>query len=230
MEKPIYNFILDILFPKFCINCGLEKDYLCYDCFFLIEILEKQHCPFCNKPNSKTCPECKKTKSLDGLFCAASYDNFIVKKIISQFKYEPFIKDLAKTISFLIIIHLLRSNRINSFSGFFLAPVPLYKSKIRRRGFNQSEEIAKELSKILNIPVLKSALKRIKNTAPQVNLDKEKRQENIKGAFLCTDNVKDKKMLLVDDVFTTGSTMEECAKILKENRAKEVWGITLAKG
>ena len=222
------DFILDILFPKFCASCGLEGNYLCYDCFYLIEILDRQYCPFCNSPNLRTCPSCD--KNLNGLFCAASYQNFIVKKMISEFKYEPFVRDLSKILSYLIIIHLLNSNRIIFLNDFSLIPVPLYRKKLRQRGFNQSEEIAKELSSVFKIPLLKNALIKTKNTDSQVDLKKEEREENLKDAFICSDEVRNKKILLVDDVFTTGSTMEECAKILKKAGAKEVWGVAVAKG
>lgn len=224
------NFILDILFPKFCVNCGLEGDYLCYDCLSLIEIADRQYCPFCNKRTLKACPKCK--KNLSGLFCAAPYQNFIIKKLIRQFKYDPLVKDLSKILAKLIVIHLFNSHKISFFNDFVLVPVPLFRKKMKQRGFNQSEEIAKELSRIFKIPILKDALLKIKNTASQVDLEKEERQENIKGAFSCinTEIIKGRKVALVDDVYTTGETMEECAKTLKESGAKEVWGIAVAKG
>ena len=87
------KLILDLLFPKFCINCGKEESYLCQDCFSLVDIAERQYCPFCSSPkvviDGKTCNYCKKSKQLSGLYCATSYNNFIAKKMINQFKYEP---------------------------------------------------------------------------------------------------------------------------------------------
>jgi len=232
----IKEFILDILFPKFCLNCGREGNYLCQDCFSLIDVLERQYCPFCKLPkivlDGKTCPTCRKSKKLNGLYCASSYNNFIVKKMINQLKYEPYCKELSKPLSSLIIAHLTLLNKLKSFDSFVLIPVPLYKKKIKQRGFNQAEEISRELSKNLKIPVINDALVKIKQTPAQVELEKEERERNVKGVFFCPnpDLVRHRKILLVDDVLTTGATMEECALILKKTGAKEVWGIVVARG
>jgi len=243
----IKNFLLDLLFPKFCISCGKEGSYLCQDCFSLIDILERQYCPFCPQPkvviDGKTCNFCKRSKSLNGLYCAASYNNFIVKKLINQFKYEPYIKELSKPLSFLIIAHFINLNKVENFQdftprffqksgGFILVPIPLHKKKLKKRGFNQASEIAKELSRILKIPFFDNILIKIKQTPAQMELKKEEREKNIKGIFLCQkpETIQRRKILLVDDVFTTGSTMEECAFILKKAGAKEVWGIVVARG
>ena len=115
----------------------------------------------------------------------------------------------------------------------FLSLSSFFKSTwLKERGFNQSEEIAKELSKILEIPALNDVLIKTKQTFNQVDLKKEERERNIKGAFFCQKRelIANRKILLVDDVFTTGSTMEESARILKEAGAAQVWGITVARG
>jgi len=110
------EFLVDLLFPKFCINCGREGSYLCQDCLSLIDILEIQYCPFCALPkiviDGKTCNSCKNSKRLTGLYCATSYDNFIVKKTINQLKYEPYIKELSKSLASLIIAHLISLNKL----------------------------------------------------------------------------------------------------------------------
>jgi len=230
------EFFLDFLFPKFCISCGKEGSYLCQDCFSLIDILERQYCPFCSRPkiviDGKTCNFCKRSKSLNGLYCAASYNNFIVKKLINQFKYEPYIKELSKPLSSLIVAHLINLDKVENFQDYILVPIPLHKKKLKKRGFNQAGEVAKELSRILKIPFFDDILIKIKQTTAQMELKKEEREKNIKGIFLCQkpEIIQRKKILLVDDVFTTGSTMEESALILKRAGAKEVWGIVVARG
>lgn len=230
------EFILDILFPRFCVNCGKEGNYLCEDCFYLIDIFDILYCPFCRAKavsDGKTCQSCeRKGKKLSGLFCATSYENPIIKKLVSEFKYPPYVKDMAKTLSFLIIMHLINSKNILEVKGFSLVSVPLHKSKLRQRGYNQSEELAKELSKILKIPVLGNVLAKNKKTPAQMELKREERLKNIYGTFACVkpESVKNQKILLVDDVFTTGSTMEECASVLKSASAGEVRGIVLARG
>jgi len=230
------EFFLDFLFPKFCISCGKEGSYLCQDCFSLIDILERQYCPFCPQPkvviDGKTCNFCKRSKSLNGLYCAASYNNFIIKKLINQFKYEPYIKELSKPLSFLIVAHLINLDKAENFQDYIFVPIPLHKKKLKKRGFNQASEIAKELSRILKIPFFDDILIKIKQTPAQMELKKEEREKNIKGIFLCQkpEIIQRKKILLVDDVFTTGSTMEESALTLKRAGAKEVWGIVVARG
>jgi len=230
---------LNLLFPLYCINCQGEKDYLCQDCFSLIDIQNNQYCPFCNPAkivfDGKTCYSCRKSKKLTGLFCAASYQNFIIKKLISQFKYEPYIKELAKPLAVLIIQHFQALDYPPPFfkdrAGFVLMPVPLHKKRLKMRGFNQAEEIALQLSLFFKMPLISDCLLKTKQTLHQAQLSKKERTDNVKSAFVCQNKnlIKEKKILLVDDVFTTGSTMEECARVLKDSGAKEVWGIAAAR-
>jgi len=230
------ELFLDILFPKFCLNCEREGSYLCSDCQSLIDIMDRQYCPFCFPPkvvfDGKTCSYCRQNKNLSGLFFAASYDNFIVKKLIHQFKYQPYLKKLAEPLSCLIITYLNIINKTDFFNDFVLLAVPAHKRKLKQRGFNPAKEIAKEISGFLKIPIIENGLTKIKQTPAQVELKKEERGRNILGVFSCPnpDLIKDKKILLVDDVFTTGATMEECARVLQAASAKEVWGMVVARG
>ena len=126
---------------------------------------------------------------------------------------------------------LAKNNTENIWNESILIPVPMEKKKMKNRGYNQSEELAKELSKILQIPLSLNNLIKIKQTLPQIKLSAKERQENLKNAFSINnpEELKNKKIFLVDDVYTTGSTMEECAKTLKESGAKQVWGIAIAR-
>jgi competence protein ComFC len=231
----IKDFILDILFPPFCLNCQKEGSYLCPDCRSLVDIINVGYCPFCRPPkivfDNKTCGFCRQSKKLNGLFSATAYQNFIIKRAISQFKYPPYVKKLSKPLSSLIIEYFQSLEQQLNFKDAVLIPVPLAKKKIKLRGFNQSEEIAKELSLFWEIPLVSGSLLKIKETLPQIELSEKERKENVKGAFLCQHPtlIKNRKIFLVDDVFTTGATMEECARVLKNSGAKEVWGITVAR-
>ncbi len=207
------------------------------DCLSLIEISENQYCPFCFPPKitkqGKTCPNCKKQHFLDGLICATSFDNKIIKQAIHLFKYPPFLKELSKPLSCLIINQLKLLNNITSyFSDFVFVPIPIAKKRMLFRGFNQSQELAKEISIFLNIETKNILTKKI-NTPPQTTLSKNQRIKNILNVFSTDKSFENagsnKKILLVDDVFTTGSTINEAARILKENGAKEVWAITIAR-
>lgn len=239
MEKfvsSLKNFILDILFPRFCLNCSKEGNYLCPDCASLISISDRQYCPFCSEPKivfgGRTCPRCRRTKKLSGLYYATSYADFLPRKIIKKFKYEPFAKELAEPLSSLIISYLINLNKLADFADFFTIPIPSHRKKLKQRGFNPAEEIGKKITKVLKIPLLNEVLVKTKPTAAQADLQREERLENIKGVFHCQrpELIAGKKILLIDDVFTTGATMEECATELKKAGAKEVWGMAVARG
>jgi len=230
----IKNFLIETLFPKSCIGCQKEGFWLCEDCIFTLEIQNWCLCPICQKRvlNFKTCPNCKSKTKLNGLFIPLSYENLLVKKTIRLFKYEPFLKELYLPLSYIIISHL-NLIECNIFDDkFVIIPVPLYKSRLKWRGYNQAELIAKELSSVLRISFDKNNLIKIKNTPPQAELIQEDRFKNVTNVFLCQnpENIKNKKVLLIDDIYTTGTTMEECAKILKQSGAKEVWGLVVARG
>ena len=231
------KFFLDTLFPQFCLGCQREGNLVCYDCLMSIEISEYQYCPFCRKPKrvfeKGTCSLHRKM-NLDGLFVATSYQNPLAKRMIVSFKYEPYLKTLAKPLAFLIISHFLLSEKEKIFrplENSLLLPIPLSFYKKRRRGFNQAEEIGKYLSEFFKVPLLSNNLIKIKKTQPQVELKKEERIKNIQGAFKVRRpaEIQGKKIFLIDDVFTTGATMEEATRVLKIAGAREVWGIAVAR-
>jgi ComF family protein len=203
------NFFLDLIFPKFCLGCKREGNFLCQDCFSTLEILTSHQ-----KFNGK---------NLADLYFPVNYENFLVKKLISNFKYPPLIRELKKELALVIISHFLLLDKKPNFSDFVLVPIPLSKKKLKWRGFNQAEEIAKELADFLKIPLILDCLIKIKETRDQVELSEKERRKNVKGVFFV------RNVLLVDDVFTTGATMEEAARVLKETGAKKIVGIVVAK-
>jgi ComF family protein len=237
MEKK--EFLLELLFPKHCLNCQKEGAWLCSDCASLSDVNPHAFCPSCRPPkivaDNRTCPYCKRKGGLNGLFSACSWQNFVVRKIISQYKYEPFVKELAQPLSSLILQHLKLLDYPPAFlrdrAGFVLVPVPLQIKRLKWRGFNQAEEIGKILTQFIKIPFLSDVLQKTKETPPQMELSADLRQENIKGVFMCqnVNLIINKKILLLDDVYTTGSTMNECSRVLRQAGAKEVWGITVAR-
>jgi ComF family protein len=230
--SPVKNFFIDLLFPKHCISCNREGTFLCQDCFSLIEPNPFQYC-LCSKPQrvieKGKCGRCR-DRRLSGLYSAADFKQEILKNCIHKFKYGPYIKDLSYPLSYLIILHF-EALKKKLPAGSVLIPVPLFSKKERERGFNQSEEISKILSRAWQIELISGNLLKTKNTPAQAGLGKEKRGENLLGAFRLKNEsaVKERIIYLVDDVYTTGATMEECARTLKEAGAKQVWGITVAR-
>lgn len=219
--------IWDILFPKKCINCGREGQYLCEDCLSLIEINPFNYC-LCEKLEKRNkCKNCQ-DRSLDKILSATSFKNKIVKEAIHKFKYG-YIEELSVPLSLLILNHL-QAIDCQIDKNFVIVPVPIHIKKKRRRGFNQSEEIAKIISSSTTIP-LSTTLIKTKETKPQMELSRAERIENIKDCFRIKDKneIKNKTILLIDDVYTTGTTMDQCAKTLKENGAREVWGLTITR-
>lgn len=246
------DFLLNLFFPRFCLGCQKEGAYLCDDCRTLLDIAEFNYC-LCNTkplrlPAGQKIGKCQRchgpegTPKLSGLYFALPYkEKQLTRKLIHQFKYRPYLKDLSKTLANILIEHFIISgkNTDDIWDNSVLIPVPLDRKKLKERGYNQSEELAKELSKILQIPVISDILIKIKITKPQMELSKEQRGKNLEGAFAISHCGKGnsptkqfivgKKIFLVDDVYTTGSTMEECAKTLKEAGVKSVWGIAIAR-
>jgi ComF family protein len=233
-RNKILQFLSDALFPKFCFKCQKEGSYLCEDCLATLDINPNCFC-LCEKPNiiseATKCRKCS-GKFLDGLYFSSSYKNNLVKRLIQKLKYEPYAKELASTLALLIITHFNLMQKTFSGENFILVPTPLSKKKLKKRGFNQSEEIAKELAKNLNIPLLSGCLVKNKETLNQMELKKEERLKNVKNAFSVKNSeaIKNKNILLIDDVYTTGATMEECARVLKQAGAGKVFGVTVARG
>lgn len=242
------NFVLDLLFPKVCFSCGRENSYICPACLEKIEINNHSRCFVCGKrsPGNRTCQECGRKTNLTGVFIASSWDNQTLRQLIYEYKYR-FVKDLAKPLS-QIIIRYLETNKLTSCptNELVFVPVPLHRQRLQWRGFNQAELLIKEVADYFEAP-LAQLLERTRDTQPQVEIKKrQERKNNIKEAFLLAKNVaslrtkglvfdnlpllKEKIVIIVDDISTTGSTLEECAATLKPLKPKEIWGLVLARG
>lgn len=218
MWKKIKNSLLNIIFPKFCFGCQKEESYLCQDCESVLDI--------------NMFHQTYSTQNLQDLYWAASYQSPLMKNLIKRFKYEPFVKELAENFSGLIVSHLQLIEKVNIFSDFIIIPIPIERKRLKWRGFNQSEEVGRHLAEFLKIPLVTGYLIKTKSTLPQAELSNKERKNNIKGIFKIENSkmIEGKKILLIDDVYTTGATMEEAAAALKTARVKEVTGITIVRG
>ncbi|OGH02872.1 MAG: hypothetical protein A2798_00360 [Candidatus Levybacteria bacterium RIFCSPHIGHO2_01_FULL_37_17] len=227
--------LLDLIFPKRCVNCGKSGEYVCSNCFTFISFDVKKLCLVCDKPtyNSLTHPRCINRYSIDGCFSAISY-NKIAQKLIYSFKYKPYLSDLKTFLSELFIESIIQNEDFVNLvekSEFIFIPIPLSSSKLRKRGYNQSEILSTALSKKFKIPA-QNLLVRTKDTQNQFKLKRKERELNIKGAFeLDARSLKldARNIFLVDDVVTTGATLKEAANVLKRAGAKQVFGLTLAR-
>jgi ComF family protein len=236
--RPIRTFILDTLFPISCLECSRENFWLCPDCLAKIRLQEIQVCPVCEKEitlGGLQCQLCRtfSKNDLNGLISAARYDLSALKQLIRNLKYR-FVADSAHPLGSLMAKSFFRSDLP---LPALIVPVPLHPRRLRWRGFNQSELLARELSHNLATPLLipvENILMREKYNKPQMEIKNyPDRLKNVKGIFCALDSarqkLKNKTVLLVDDIATTGATLQECAKILKENGAKKVFAIVVAR-
>lgn len=233
----ILDFLLDLIFPKKCFGCKVERVYLCQSCLENIPLIDKFSCPICQRLSlyGQTCENCRRKTYLTGIIFASFYKTPVLKELIHSFKYE-FVKELAKPLAKLLIKIITNSQFLLHlpcpFSDVLLIPVPLHRKKMIFRGFNQAELIAWELAKEFGLILENNVLIKTKNTVSQTDLKEEKRKINVKDAFevINKKEIKGKIIFLIDDVVTTGTTLNEAAKVLKEAGAKEVWGLAVVKG
>ena len=214
MIKKIFNYLLSLIFPIECISCKEEDTYLCTKCLNKIDINHD----FKFKKN---------LKYIDKVHSATKYDNKLLQIAIHYFKFR-YIKELVVPLS-KIIIKYLEQEKIE-LTDYMLIPIPLHKKRYLERGFNQSELIATQLAKHFNLQIANNVLIRSLNTPHQVGLNKKKRLNNLNEAFkvLKPELIKDKKIILIDDVVTTGSTLEEVAKTLIKAKVSNIIAITIA--
>lgn len=227
--------LLDFLFPRRCLGCGQWGEYFCSQCLNRLSLNSQRVCPVCEKPSigGLTHPKCFTPQSLDGLTAIFSYKG-LIEKAIKKLKYR-FVSDLAED---LVELFLSFAGEDKTFSHFcqqenvFFVPVPLHPKRKRWRGFNQAELLGRMICKNLGLTFWPDLLLRTKNTKPQTQLDEKERKKNIRGAFKASPHIfvsQYPNILLFDDVWTTGTTLRECGKVLKRAGVKKVWGLTLAR-
>lgn len=217
---------LNFIFPRTCYICGINERFICKSCRKLIHINLVQRCHVCGKESRLGFAhlECKEGSYIDGLLYVVLYDGKI-KNIIKDVKYH-FYYTVLNEVGEIMADYLLRYN----FENLIITSVPLHWRRKSYRGFNQSDLMAKSISKNSGIKYIE-ILKRNSNTKKQATLGREGRLENLKGAFALKYNLslKGVNIIIVDDVFTTGSTLSECAKALKLAGAANVYGFCFAK-
>ena len=228
--------ILNALFPKRCVGCRRIGTYYCDSCFTTISIYTSYVCPICLHPSIDgfTHHKCTNLYRIDGLFCGFVYSG-VVKRLLIQFKYKPYLSALTKDLGELLcdvlaqnelFVNILKENPV-------VTAVPLSSQKERSRGYNHAALLSSYVAQYFHLRGDDRSLIRVRNTKPQFQLNPTARLHNIKNAFAINEKkknlIKGKVILLVDDISTTCTTLRECAKVLKRNDAKKVYGVTFAK-
>jgi ComF family protein len=235
-----FRHILDFILPTHCSYCNSpvhdsSLPYFCSSCWAEFSPIQGAVCPCCGKPfespetltNSPghECGSCRLHPPAFDQALSTGYFEGALREAIHQFKYRP-CRSLGKTLGQWMAEHIRLCSGID-----LVMPVPLHTKRLRQRGFNQALLLAHRMCETHRLPLSCDNLARVRPTRPQVELTGEERIKNVAGAFAlqkpCA--VSEKKVLLIDDVFTSGATMNECAIVLKKAGAAQVTALTLAR-
>lgn len=237
--KEVLAGLADVIFPPRCLTCGAileRRDSLpfCPACLSGIRFIRSPLCPRCGVPfplpegADHLCGDCLATERPYAVARAVGYYDETLLTAIHLFKYR------GKTGIGEVLGRIMAdfAGGIWDMKAFsLLLPVPLHRKRLRERGFNQAAILAGALAKRFSLPLDFMTLRREVPTAPQVGLGLEERQTNVRGAFAVRkpERIAGRRVLLVDDVFTTGSTLSECAAVLMQAEAEAVAVLTLAR-
>ncbi|MDQ1334347.1 MAG: hypothetical protein QG552_1297 [Thermodesulfobacteriota bacterium] len=237
--------LADIIYPPRCTVCSrflwkgplvreTRSAFFCQDCAADFHCVASPLCPICGQPfpsevrEDHLCEDClRKRPFYEAAWAPYRYEGAILKAI-QRFKYgsKSFLADALGP-----LLARFAEERLDGAGPVLIMPVPLHPKRLQERGFNQSLLLAKHVSRALHIDLDFLSLRRARYTPPQTSLAKRERQQNVRGAFELKNQgaVKGKTILLVDDVVTTGNTLNECARILRKGGAQTVFGLSLAR-
>ncbi len=229
--KQILERFLDLFFPPYCISCKRGGQILCSTCYASIQLLSPPFCKHCHTPLApdKSCQKCAyHPLHFNGLRIVGAYQEPL-RSYIHAFKYDGHTR-LAQPLGTLLAQTYKRTGLVAD----MIIPVPLHTERQQQRGYNQAQLLAEVCSAELGIPLQVSLLTRVRATAAQIHLPMRERQQNVAGAFLLNPKsearaLSKSNILLVDDVCTTGATLEACATPLFAAGANTVWGLVLAR-
>ncbi len=228
--------LLSNLFPSRCILCQQTVSgsfEICPDCFNTLP--HNEHCCVrCALPLAEgisgelLCGRCiQKTPAFDYVYSPFRYEDDIIN-LVHQLKFGEKIS-YARTIGEMLLTKFQGDLLSKQGKPECLMPVSLHDARMRQRGFNQSIEVARVLAKKIEIPIEYDAVIRQRSTSPQTGLNAQQRRKNIKGAFSLAREIKYRHVLIIDDVVTTGSTVNELARVLKKNKVERVGVLSIAR-
>lgn len=236
--KQLFHALLDVILPPICHIChtfipNAGTLHICQACRDNLPLVSSPLCPVCGIPfigtgSDHRCGPCLTSPPHFDTARAHFLYEGPIRNLIHSFKYNQQTQ-LRNPLA------LLTLEGIDTFltdqNPHLIVPVPLHRSRLRQRGFNQAVLLGRVISNHLSLPMIPNALVRIRPTEPQIDLSAAERRVNVKGAFTVfkPDHVAGKRILLLDDVMTTGSTMDECAKELKKAGADVVISATIAR-
>ena len=219
---------VDFVFPKWCVGCGVEGDFICDSCRQSLHRITPPVCPKCGRPQLSEilCSDCISWEAeIDGIRSPFKFDG-VIRQAVHELKYRN-LRSLAAPLAKILHDYLITEH----IPVEVLVPVPLHRKRLRERGYNQSALLARELGKLVDLPVAGDYLMRRRQSSPQARTSSvEERYNNVAGAFICRDRkLRGKQVLLIDDVCTSGATLDACAASLKEVSAASVWGLVVAR-
>ena len=225
--QQVKTAFLDLLLPLKCLGCGREGDLICPSCRQSLPRIRLPLCQRCGATVSEgnLCHSCiNYPLTIDGIRSVFLFQS-TVRQAILQLKYRH-LKTIAAPLGQLLAEHLSS----HPLKGEMLVPVPLHPKRLRERGYNQASLLAKELGQRAGLPVIEGPLVRVRDTVSQAKTASAiERRRNVKDAFVCHVGLEGKQVLLIDDVCTTGATLDACATALKAAGAGSVWGLTVAR-
>ena len=240
MEKKNFRFtkLLDLIYPPRCFNCDviLKKGEFgcCQECYEKLPWVSGAVCMKCGRPVAKKeqeyCPDCQKQYHYYDQGAAAFVYTGMMRKAVSGMKFSNR-KDSVDFFGYAMIRALERTGHLEKWQPDLILPVPMHPRKKRRRGYNQAELLAEQIGLLTGIPVNERLIRCVKQTTSQKQLNRRERLKNLKGAFETDDDFPPvKSVLLVDDVYTTGSTVDEISRVLREAGVQRIFFIALCIG
>src|SRR3989338_5170220 len=232
MFSKLSRFALDVLFPKICLGCGIEGAFCCTSCLVTLEEIPPS-CFVCERrsPDGWTCDTCRRQTPIRRFMAPLKFNQTLVRNLLHAFKFQG-VSEMGETLAEPVVCGLSMYQFLPyPPESIFLVPLPLRPKRLRERGFNQAELLAEAIGRKTGIRLDTKILERTANRPPQTSIKrKEEREKNVEGVFRARAPLDSRTIyILVDDVATTGATLNDAARALRAGGAHKIWAITAAR-